>query len=199
MKTLLLSAAAAVLLVAGAVQAQTPVGPLPPFSSVELRHGGRVVLREGPQQSVTLLQGSLAYTDIKVRRDNGLQRSGKLVIEACARKCPNRYDLTVLVTAPRLKAVAVDEGGEIRAEGAFNRRGSLAAAVDGGGSIDIRAIPAANVAAAIDGGGRILTAPRTSLAVAIDGGGEVLYTGDPALVTAIDGGGKVRRISDVAR
>jgi hypothetical protein len=184
---------------AGAAQAQTVV-PVPAFGSIELKSGGRVILRQGPQQRVTLVKGDLAYTRIEVRNHNaarwlGTDR-GKLRIETCVRSCPKNYEMVVVVTSPQFPAVAVDSGGSIVAEGPFARQSTIAAAVDSGGSIDIRAIKAANVAAAVDSGGKIVTAPLRTLSAAVDDGGLVLYEGDPIVTSAVDGGGAVRKVAD---
>jgi hypothetical protein len=191
--------ALAVLAAAGAAQAQTVV-PVPAFGSIELEGGGKVILRQGPQQRVTLVKGDLAHTRIEVRNHNAARwlgrDRGKLKIDACVRSCPRHYDLVVVVTSPRFPAVAVDSGGSIQATGAFAPQSTIAAAIDSGGSIDIRAIRAANVAAAVDGGGRIVAAPVRTLSAAVDGGGLVLYEGDPIVTSAVEGGGAVRKVSD---
>jgi hypothetical protein len=199
MKTLLPALLA--LSLAGAAHAQTVVGPLPPFRSIELKGGGRVILRQGPERRVTLVEGDQAITRIEVK-DQGrsgwgkTRRTGRLEIVACARACPKAYKLVVVVTAPRLDAVAVLSGGAIRTDGPFSPQGNLAVAVDSGGVIDVRAIRASHVAAAVDKGGTITVSAKTALAAAIDDGGLILYEGSPMLVSAVDGGGSVRKVSD---
>ena len=176
-------AATCALLALAPAAAQTPVS-VPAFDTLELRGGGRVTVRHGPEQSVTLVRGDPAITRFAV------DRHGRLRIDACIRTCRN-YDLRVEIVTPELEAVAIEGGGSIRADGRFPERGSLAIAVTGGGTIDMRAIPTADVAAAVHGGGSITTHARNSLAASINGGGSVRYLGDPSVSSAINGGGSV--------
>jgi len=177
--------AAAALALAAPAAAQTPIR-VAAFDSLELRGGGEVVVRHGPEQRVTLVSGDPNLASIEVDRD------GDLVIRPCRRSCKNQR-LRVEVVTPRLDAVAISGGGIIRTEGAFPARGSLALAVNGGGLLDARAIRADSVATAINGGGRIRTSPARNLAASIRGGGAVTYTGDPRTTVSINGGGTVSR------
>lgn len=177
--------ALAVLAAAAPVAAQTPVS-VPSFDSIQLRGGGRVTVRHGATQRVTLVRGSQEMTRFTVDRE------GQLRIDACVRSCRN-YDLAVEIVTPDVDAVAIHGGGSIRTEGYFPDPGSFAVAISGGGQIDTRSIAPANVAAAINGGGTIRTNARRTLSVAINGGGSVTYDGRPQLTTAIQGGGTVHR------
>ena len=163
--------------------AQTAVD-VPAFDSINLRGGGEVVVRHGDRQRVTLLRGNLEMSRFSVDRD------GKLTIDACVRSCRN-YDLRVEIVTPRLDGVGIRGGGEIRAEGAFPERRTLAIGIDGGGEIDMTAVPAETVAAGINGGGLISAHAERTLAAGINGGGEVRYRGHPQVTSAIDGGGSV--------
>lgn len=176
-------AAAAVLLALAPAAAQTPVS-VPTFDSLELRGGGRVTVRHGPQQHVTLVRGDPTITRFAVDGE------GRLRIDACIRTCRD-YDLRVEIVTPELEAVAIQGGGSIRADGRFPDRGALAIVVTGGGTIDMSAVAAAEVAAAVRGGGSITTRARDSLAASINGGGSVRYLGDPSVTSAINGGGSV--------
>ena len=160
--------------------------PVPGFRSVELRGGGEVTLRPGPVQRVTIVDGSTAFTEFHVDRD------GRLRIDACNRRCPQRYRLRVEIQSPRTPDVAVRGGGEIRAAAGFPSESSVAAAVSGGGAIDLRAVDAVSVSAAVNGGGQISVRPRANLSAAVNGGGEVLYWGNPQVSMAVHGGGMVR-------
>jgi hypothetical protein len=180
---MILAAAAALLTFPAA--AQTPVS-VAVFDSLQLHGGGEVVLRHGPEQRVTLLEGDPEFASIEVERD------GDLVIRPCRRSCRDQR-LRVEVVTPRIDAVAITGGGLIRAEGRFPARESVALAVTGGGTIDARALTADNVFTAVTGGGRIRTAPRETLVAAVRGGGAILYSGDPDKTVAIDGGGTVTR------
>jgi hypothetical protein len=160
--------------------------PVEAFRSVQLRGGGEVSLRPGPVQRVTILEGSSHVTRFRVRRD------GQLQIDACDWNCPQRYRLRIEIQSPRVPDVAVMGGGAIRAAGGFPAQGRLAAAVSGGGAIDLRSVDATDVSAAVNGGGRIEVRPRRTLSAAVNGGGEVRYWGNPQVHMAVHGGGIVR-------
>jgi hypothetical protein len=187
------SAALAALIAAASAPAAAETVPVPKFNSVQLRGGGEVLLRHGPVQRVTILEGSTAFTRIAVGEDERRRNPDALVIDACNRQCPRTYKLRVEIVTPDVKAVAVSGGGVIRTVGIFRAGDSLAAAVNGGGHIDVRSARASSVAAAIRGGGTIYARPEASLAAAIRGGGEIHYWGDPSVVTSLQGGGRVRR------
>jgi hypothetical protein len=183
---ILVAAAFAVALVTTTASAQTTV-PLAHFNGIELRGGGHVMLRHGARQKVTILQGSTRYTRFE------MENSGKLVIDACNADCPRHYDLQIEIVTPDIHAVAVSGGGAIESAPGFPAQGSITAAVDGGGRIDMRAIAARTGTAAVDGGGHIEIRASTSLTASVNGGGNVRYVGNPQVTTAIDGGGSVQR------
>jgi hypothetical protein len=162
------------------------VVPVPPFDAVELRGGGNVVVVPGPQERVTILEGSSRFTHIHV------DRPGSLKIDACDRDCPHEYRLRVEIQSPRVPTLAVDGGGDINIAGGFAPERHLTVAVNGGGKIDTRAVDAADVTAAVNGGGDLFVRARSSLTGAVRGGGSVRYWGNPAVTTAVDGGGSVR-------
>lgn len=178
-------AAAALASIPAAVRAAETVA-VPRFEAVQLNGGGTVTIRRGDEQRVTLLSGSSAISRVRVK-------DGKLEIDACERKCPRGYKLEVELMVPSLQAAAVNGGGRIAATGSFPRQGAIASAVNGGGDIDLRAIPASAAVASIRGGGHIGVHAASSLTTAISGGGNVTYWGEPQITTHIDGGGNVRK------
>jgi hypothetical protein len=175
--------------------------PLPAFDSVQLRGGGEVVVRHGPVQRVTFLEGSAAVTRVEVKAaqehrsgKTSFRSSGKnLMISACERRCPPDYKLKIEIVTPKLAALAVDGGGSIRTSGAFPQQGAIGLAVSGGGVIDARQLPAASVGAAIRGGGLINTHAVQSLGASINGGGAIRYWGDPSVGSQVNGGGAITR------
>ena len=175
--------AAALGAIAFPAVAQTPV-PVSAFDSIELRGGGTLSVRHGDRQRVTLISGNLETSRFAVDED------GQLTIEACRRSCRD-YRLQVEVVTPDIDALAIHGGGSIRTEGAFPRSGSLAVAIHGGGVIDAEALESSSVAASINGGGTIRTRARSSLAASINGGGSIRYLGDPHVTSSINGGGSV--------
>jgi hypothetical protein len=178
----------AVTLAASAPAIATEVVPTQPFRSIELRGGGDVTLVPGPVQRVTILNGSSQFTHIYMRRD------GQLRIVACNERCPRNYNLQIRIESPRAPDVAISGGGTIKAAGGFAPQGQLAAAINGGGTIDVRSVSANEVSAAVNGGGDIFVRPRATLSAAVRGGGDVHYAGNPQVSMAVVGGGDVRRI-----
>jgi hypothetical protein len=160
---------------------------VPPFRSIELRGGGHVTLRPGTEQRVTILSGSTRYTKFR-RKDDG-----QLVIDACDRNCPDRYDLQIEIVTPEIHGVAVSGGGEIVSARGFGHQDSIGVAVEGGGAIDVRSIPVSRAEAAVNGGGAIRLRAERQLEAAVDGGGDIRYWGNPAVTSAVDGGGNVSR------
>jgi len=174
------------LLLAAAVPAvaQTPVA-LDRFNQIALEGGGSVTLRHGAEQRVTLVRGDPEMTRFSVER-------GRLTIDACVRSCSD-YELEVEIVLPSFDAVSVEGGGVVRAERGFADPGSLAAAVSGGGLVDVAAVDAGTVAASVQGGGVLRTRARESLSASINGGGSIAYWGDPRIVSSVNGGGSIRR------
>jgi hypothetical protein len=174
---------------AGVASAETVV-PLGHFNEVELHGGGHVVLHHGAQQRVTLVRGSTQFTRMSI------ERGAKLVIDACNDQCPPSYDLEIEIDSADIDAVSIEGGGKIEAEGAFPDLNALAAAIDGGGAIDVRAMAAHTANAAVSGGGDIKVTAKDGLNAAVNGGGRITYWGDPAVRSAVNGGGDIRKASN---
>jgi hypothetical protein len=182
---------AALLLTLAAPASAAETVAVPAFKSIELNGGGKVVIRHGSTQRVTLISGSTDYTQVRVDTRRG--KNDQLTIDACNRHCPRNYDLRIEIVTPDVSAVAIHGGGEIVVQPGFSRRSNVAAAVNGGGEIDLRALHSDSVAAAVHGGGSLLVS-TDNLAAAIFGGGDIRYVGDPKKTIAINGGGTVHRI-----
>jgi hypothetical protein len=162
------------------------VVPLPYFDSVELRGGGTVMIVPGPAERVSIVDGSTQFTSFRMERDNQLK------IDACNERCPEHYRLVIRIESPLVPALAVAGGGLITTAPGFRPQGHLAAAVRGGGRIDARALDAAEVAAAVDGGGDLLVRAESSLAASVNGGGDIRYWGNPAVASSTRGGGSIQ-------
>lgn len=175
----------ALALVASAPALSTELVPVPAFRSVELRGGGNVTVVPGPAQRVTIVEGSSQYTRIHVERD-------ALKIDACNEHCPRNYRLRIEVQSPRAPDLGVSGGGSVMAQPGFAPQSHLAAAVDGGGKVDARAVQAGTVTAAVNGGGEVFVSARSMLTAAVNGGGTVRYAGHPQVTSAVHGGGAVR-------
>jgi Putative auto-transporter adhesin, head GIN domain len=188
MRVSALALVAPILLAASAAASAGETVAVPAFKAVELNDGGHVTVRHGATQRVTLVEGSLQYTRF-VMKDHTLR------IESCfVRHCPRDYRIKVEIVTPSVLGLAVNDGGILRAEGAFPEQDSVAAAVSDGGIVDARAIPAKSVAAAVSDGGRVMVNARTNLAVHIEDGGAVTFWGSPTnIVKSIQDGGAVMR------
>ncbi len=182
-----LALAALGLLPSQATAAETV--PVPAFQAVQLRGGGEVVVRHGPEQRVTLIEGTSAVTRLEVEGRNNRQ----LVISACENRCPRNYKLRVEIVTPSLAGLAIEGGGRIGTQGGFPQQQALGLAISGGGVLDARNVRAASVTTAINGGGLINANAVQNLTAAINGGGSVRYWGDPRTTVHINGGGAVTR------
>ena len=130
---------------------------MPHFDSVELQAGGDVTIVPGPVQRVTLVAGSSEFTHFSVR-------GNKLEIRtSCDNRCPHNYNLQIQIESPQVPDVAVNAGGTIVAQRGFAVQRDISAAVQAGGTIDLRAIEADAVSAAINAGGDIYVRPRAKL------------------------------------
>jgi hypothetical protein len=158
-----------------------------PFTSIELPHGGHVVLQRAPTQRVTLVRGSLDYTRLAVAD------GGRLVIDKCFRKCPSGYRLELEISAPNVSGLSLSNGGSIQSRGSFPRQSELAVAVAHGGTIDVRSIAAQRVTASVEHGGRILTVPQASLVARVTQGGAITYWGDAQVRSSVQHGGVVHK------
>lgn len=168
------------------LRAAEPVS-VPTFRSVDLRGGGSIVFTPGAAQRVTLVEGSSRVTRLSV------DRSGRLTISACDGRCPANYKLRIEIHAPQMPDVALNGGGAIRAATGFRPQLRIAAAINGGGHIDLRALRTDAATAAVKGGGEIKVQARVSLMAAVAGGGAVRYWGNPRVSSAVQGGGWVGR------
>jgi hypothetical protein len=165
---------------------QTPLH-VGPFNSIELPHGGHVVLQRAPTQRVSLVRGSLDYT--RLTATDG----GRLIIDKCFRKCPRGYRLELEILAPNVTGLSLANGGSIQSRGSFPRQSALAVAVSHGGTIDVRSMVASRVTASVNHGGRILTVPQASMSARVTQGGVITYWGDGQVRSSIEHGGVVQR------
>ena len=161
--------------------------PVPEFRTVQLRGGGSIVVRPGPAQRVTIVNGSTQFTRARV------DHNGQLKIDACNERCPQRYDLRIEIQSPSAPDAAISGGGSITFAPGYGQQGDFSVAVNGGGQVDARSLRATNVSAAVNGGGRVLAGHSSHLSAAVSGGGEVRYAGNPHVSSVVNGGGAVRR------
>lgn len=181
---LLAASVLSTMILAPLVAAQTVI-PVERFRSVELQNGGRVTVRHGATQRVTILKGNPRTTRIRVAEGQ------RLVIENCKPDCRHTDRMEIEVITPAIAALSVSNGGTVQSAGAFPAQAAIKAAVEQGGAVDIRSISADSVDAAVDSGGRIFTAPRATLTAAVASGGIITYWGNVSVRRTIRGGGVV--------
>lgn len=158
-----------------------------PFRSVELRSGGKVVLRTGPTHRVTFLKGS--PDDVQVSIESG----DELVIEKRKSKSERRHELEIEVITPELERLTVAHGGMIQSRGTFPRQAAIDVTVDNGGTIDIRSMSVGSITASVLSGGRIFAKPLTAMAASVVQGGNITYWGDARVTPSIEKGGVIVR------
>lgn len=171
----------------GQTAAQSGPIALPPFRSVELRHGGKAIVRHGPTQRVTFLKGSPDHTRVTVSSE------GELLIDKCKSKCARGYELEIEIIAPELTRVSVAEGGRLQSRGSFPRQAEIGATVTNGGTVDIRSMSVGSVTASVVSGGRIFVTPLTAIVASVVQGGIILYWGDARVRQSIEQGGVIEK------
>jgi hypothetical protein len=119
-------------------------------------------------------------------------QDGRLIIDRCE-SCGHDYRLVVEITTPDFDDLLVTDGGTIATTGTFPARENLRAAVEDGGTIDVRSVDAQSVAALVESGGRILTRPQKSLIGSVAHGGIITYWGSPDVSSQVEDGGMVTR------
>lgn len=149
---------------------------LAPFDSVELRNGGKAIVRQGPSQRVTLIKGTTDCTQITVVRD-------RLIIDSGKSHCP-RHEREVEIVTPTVLSLAVSHGGLLQSLGSFSGQTAIALAVNQGGTIDIRSMPVQSVTAAVRNGGKIFVKPQNSLTASVVDGGLITYWGSPQVTSS---------------
>lgn len=177
---------ATALLFAGTALAGTDV-KVPAFTGINAHGGAGVVLRAGPVQRVTILEGDVSKADIHVR-------GNILDISPCKNWCWNVKELKVEVVTPRVESIEAHGGGAVRAEGQFAKMPRLTIEAHGGGAVNTVAIPADAVHVEAHGGGAVKVQALQSLDAEAHGGGVISYTGNPPTVRSEShGGGSIHR------
>jgi hypothetical protein len=157
-----------------------------PFTSVELRNGGKAIVRYGAIQRVALIKGSLDCTDVTVANE-------RLIIDTGKKDCPRGYELEVEIVTPNIKGLAVAQGGLLQSLENFPGQTAISLAVNQGGVLDVRSITVQSVTAAVNSGGRILVKPQTSLVASVADGGVITYWGNPAVTSSTKHGGIINK------
>ena len=167
--------------------AQSEPMSLAPFVSVELRNGGRAIVRHGATQRVTFLKGTPDLTRVTVASGAGL------LIEKCKSKCARGYEMEIEIVTPELARLTVAQGGTLESRGVFPRQAAITLTVDNGGTIDVRSMSVGSVTASVLSGGRIFVQPLTAMVARVVEGGNITYWGDAPVTQSIEHGGVIVR------
>ena len=115
----------------------------------------------------------------------------------CDAPCDEHYPRTVRVTAPRLSAIRINNGGKVEIGQGFPTAPAFTISIRGGGVINAASLRADSVTVVIKGGGAATVSATRSLNSDIRGGGTVRYFGDPQLLTHTQGGGFLKRVGAI--
>ena len=173
-------------LAAGAVAIAHSSERLAPFSAIEVRDGGHVVVRHGDSYQATLVRGSRECTTFTVS-------DGVLVIDDRLHGCRVTNPLDVEVITPSVRRVSYSNGGWVRVASGFPPQQGLDVSVSNGGAVDVRAMSADRVVASVLQGGRIYTVPSASLQARVESGGAITYWGSVTVTSSTEDGGVVRK------
>lgn len=174
----------AALFLSAAASAGTDI-QLPSFHGINVHGGGEVKLIYGPVQRVTVIKADMKVARITVK-------GGMLDLSPCDGTCWGNHELKVEVVTPNIDAVEVHGGGWLAAEGNFPKTPRLTADIHGGGTANLRNLPADTVEAEVHGGGTLHVNALTALNADVHGGGSITYTGHPQrLSTKTHGGGSI--------
>lgn len=177
------------------------------FHSVGVALNAKVILTQGNTQQVTI-QGQSNIIDIIEQEIDG----GSWDIGFPSEYRVKNYDkLTINITMPSFKALAIAGSGEIVTAGDFNNLGNVKMAIAGSGDITLSgsaddihleiagsgAIDVANLSSSdceveIAGSGDCKVNVKGDLDVSIAGSGSVAYKGSPSVSSSIAGSGRVR-------
>lgn len=177
------------------------------FDKVGVALNAKVILTQGNSQSVTVT-GQQNIIDILEKDVDG--RSWDIGFPS-KYKVKNYDKLTIKITMPSFRALAIAGSGEIETNGDFSGLGNVNMAIAGSGDISVGG-SAQDIRLEIAGSGSIDVAGLTStdcdveiagsgdcqvnvggkLDVSIAGSGSVRYKGSPSVSSSIAGSGSVR-------
>lgn len=179
------------------------------FHSVGVALNAEVILTEGSAQSVTI-EGQQNIIDILEKEVDG----GSWDIGFPSNYRVKNYDkLTIKITMPSFKNLAIAGTGKIVTNSDFNSLGNVKMSIAGSGSIAVSgaakdvhleisgsgAINVANLSSSdcnvnIAGSGDCKVNVNGKLDVSIAGSGSVQYKGSPSVSSSIAGSGRVRSL-----
>lgn len=144
---------------------------VPAFSGISISVAGKVYIRQGPVQKVTVEGSERVLEDLITE-----VRSGRLNIRMPSRWNFRRNDeLTVYITVTELESLAVSGSASVFTETPI-RTDDLTVAISGSGRVEIGDLSARNLETTISGSGRLNLAGNRNLAshrIVISGSGRV--------------------------
>lgn len=177
------------------------------FNKLGVALHAKVILTQGNTQKVTV-QGQQNIIDIIKREVKG----GSWDIGFPSKYKVKNYDkLTINITMPSFKALAIAGSGQIETNGDFSGLGDVNMAIAGSGeiavggsaqdihleiagsgSIDVAGLSSTDCEVEIAGSGDCQVNVGGNLDVSIAGSGSVRYKGSPSVSSSIAGSGSVR-------
>lgn len=181
----------ALAVAAGGVWAQPTLPSLieGDFDKIEI-HGVTLLVEGGTATRAVVTDGKASQPRMAVK-------AGTLRVE-CVAPCDQNSPATVRVTAPRLSAIRIDNGGKVQVREGFPTAPTFRISIGGGGVVQAASLHADTVAVIIENGGEATVSAIRRLSSNIRGGGKLHYFGDPELLTHTEGGGSVTRVGAIS-
>jgi hypothetical protein len=177
------------------------------FHSISLRGAADATIRVGPPASLTVTAGERALESVTSE-----VRNGTLVVGQKRRWFWNEGKVTLAISVPALREVAVSGAGNVEvhdARGAalelsLNGAGNLMAEgeidslevnINGAGNAELSGLRARSARVVLNGAGQLTVNAAEELHAVVNGVGSVRYVGSPPkLDTKINGVGDVRQV-----
>jgi Putative auto-transporter adhesin, head GIN domain len=176
------------------------------FDSVDLRVAGKVDILVGPAASLSVTSDTKTLEGLDVH-----VQSGMLIIDEHRQRSwfGRSAQLQVRLTAPALKAIALNGAGELTVnglnggplvlvvQGAGNIEASgsidvLTARINGAGNMDLSRVAAREATVTLNGAGHLEVNAKEKLDATVNGVGSIEYAGKPPqLTTSINGVGSI--------
>jgi Putative auto-transporter adhesin, head GIN domain len=179
----------------GSGTAATQTRSLPPFTKVELAGGVNVVVGDGARQLVVVHADDNLLDHVTTR-----VAAGRLVVGDTG-SFTTTAPLSVVVTVPKLAALALSGGGVLDAAnldertlavtlsggGVVHANGKtdrLRLLLSGGGDAELGGLAARDATVRLTGAGRVVVQVTNSLDALVSGAGAIFYSGNPEHVTS---------------
>lgn len=160
------------------------------FNKLDLAGGGDLFITHSPVTTLKVV-GSMACLK-SVESD---VNSETLVIHR-KNDSPRNCKLKLHISTPELVSIQQGGGGNVKVNTGFDATDSFHYVLNGGGTVDLKALKVNSFNAIINGGGTMFIHAEKQLNAEINGGGSIVYQGDPEVTSNISaGGGSINKIS----